>query len=549
MPCRPVGVPGTRKAFWQRFLEMDDGKRPGARWPHRGDLAVEAAVRGIVSDVRSLRARLGLSAALVVAAVVGLTAYLQARIVGRAVEAEALDAAAAIALGVSADLGERTTTPSPAELVDLLGDYRKAVPAVESITVTAVSPPAVVAGTDVAAPPRTLPLGAQAVARGELVTYADSPVGLHFVAVPLERKRQRYGAVVVTVRMDALERVQRQSRQAALAFAVVAVLLLSVALDLLGRRLVHRPLAAVLKTMARAGAGDMGARTPPERNDEIGAVAEGLNGLLDRMSGFNETLRTEVDRATASLRSANRELLETAQRLFSARRELAQSQRLALAGQMAASVAHQIGTPLNVISGYVQMLRANKAEGTPDAARLRTIQEQITRVTAIVQSLLDRTRRPAPVRRPVAPADLVEGVADLVRPSLQGSGVETSVEVTHGLPLVAVDRVQVEQGLLNLVTNAVDAMREGGRLTLVARSDGDGVALEVRDTGTGIPPEDVPRVFDPLFTTKPPGKGTGLGLPILREIVEAHGGTVRLESRPGEGTIATVRLPRADEEG
>ncbi len=493
----------------------------------------------------SLRARFGISAALVVAAVVGLSTFLQARIVARAVEAEALDAAAAIALGVSADLGEHSTSPSAAELEDLLADYRKAVPAVESVTITAAAPPAIVATTDATAPPRALDLGEQAVARGDLVTYADGPLGLHFVAVPLERHRQRYGAVVVAVGMDALQRVQRQSRQAALVFAVVAIVLLAVGLDLLARRFVHRPLAAVLRTMSRASAGDLGARAPRVRADEIGAVAEGLNGMLERMAGFNETLRAEVERATAELRAANQALLETARRLFEARRELARSQRLALAGQMAASVAHQIGTPLNLISGYVQMLRANHEDASPDGERLRTIQDQIGRVTAIVQSLLDETRRPALALRPLPPGELLKGLAELVRPSLMGRGIELDLEVAPGLPPVSADPAQLEQALLNLVSNAVDAMPEGGRLSLAARADDGQVALFVTDTGAGIPPGDLSRVFEPLYTTKPPGKGTGLGLPILREIVEAHGGTVRLESRAGEGTTAVVRLPAA----
>jgi HAMP domain-containing protein len=254
--------------------------------------------------VRSLRGRLGVSAALVVAAVVGLSTYLQARIVARAVEAEALDSAAAIALGVSADLGEHTTVPSAAELVDLLGDYRKAVPAVQSITVAAASPSGIVASTDPEAPPRARSLGEQAVARGELVSYADGPVGLHFVAVPLERHRERYGAVVVAVGMDALRRVQGQSRQAALLFAAVAILLLATGLDLLGRRFVHRPLGAVLRTMARASAGELDARAPRVRADEIGAVAEGLNGMLARRTGSSRRPRSASSPPGASSRGA-----------------------------------------------------------------------------------------------------------------------------------------------------------------------------------------------------------------------------------------------------
>jgi signal transduction histidine kinase len=495
--------------------------------------------------VSSLRARFGISAALVVAAVVGLSTFLQARIVSRAVEAEALDAAAAIALGVAADLGEHAAWPSTAELEDLLADYRKAVPAVQSMTITAASPPAIVASTEATPPARALALGGDAVARGGLVTDADGPLGLHFVAVSLERQHQRYGAVVVAVGMDALRRVQRQSRQAAIAFAVVAVLLLAVGLDLLARRFVHDPLAAVLRTMSSASAGDLGARAPRVRDDEIGAVARGLNAMLERMVHFNETLRAEVDRATAELRAANLALLDAARRLFAARRELARTQRLALAGQMAASVAHQIGTPLNLISGYVQMLRAKHGGASPEGEWLRTVQDQIGRVTAIVQSLLDETRRPALALQPLPPGELLEGLAELVRPSLVDRRIELDVRVAPGLPRVCADRAQLEQGLLNLVTNAVDAMPEGGRLSLAARADEGQVALVVTDTGAGIPPGELARVFEPLYTTKPRGKGTGLGLPIVREIVEAHGGTVRLDSRVGEGTAAVVLLPAA----
>jgi two-component system NtrC family sensor kinase len=499
--------------------------------------------------VLSLRARLSLSAALVVAVVVGLTTFLQARIVGRTVEAEAVNGAAAIALGVSADLGEHVSLPTTAELQDLLADYRKAVPAVRSLTVTAAGdePSAVIASTEAPPASRALELGEQAVARGDLVTYADAQVGLHFVAVPLEHQHRRYGAVVAAVGMDALERVRDQTRVAAFVFATSAILALVLALDLVGRRLVHRPLRVLLDTMQRASAGDLQARAPRQRADEIGSVAEGLNAMLDRMSGFNETLRSEVERATAELREANRELLATAQRLFAARRELAASQRLALAGQMAASVAHQIGTPLNVISGHVQILRAELPEGSAGAERLGTVQEQIARVTAIVQSLLDRTRRPPPRLHPIATGLLLEGVAELVRPTLRGRSIELVLELEPGVPAVAVDRDQIEQALLNLITNAIDAMPDGGRLELGARLEGDSVALSVGDTGGGIAPEDLSRVFEPLFTTKPQGRGTGLGLPIVREVISAHGGTVLLEGRADGGTRATIRLPACPE--
>ncbi len=496
--------------------------------------------------MQSLRARLGVSAVLVVAVVVSLSTYLQTRIVSGAVEAEALDSAEAVALGVAADLGEHAAPPSAAELADLLGDYRKAVPAVQSLAVT--SGGAVLAATEASPPPRVGALGAEAARTREIVTFADGPLALHLAAVALPHHPGAPGAVVVAVRMDALLRVRRQSRQAALVFGAAAILLLAVFLDVLARRLVHRPLGAVLDTMSRAAAGDLAARAPLARGDEIGAVAENLNAMLERMEGFNHTLRAEVDRATAELRAANRELLETAQRLFQLRGALARSQRLALAGEMAASVAHQVGTPLNVMSGYVQMLRTGQPEGSPVARRLETVQQQIARVTAIVQSLLDKTRRPELELAPVAPAELLDRLAELARPTLAAARIELALPVEPGLPRVAADAAQLEQALLHLVTNAIDAMPEGGRLELGARRDGTGVALSVVDTGGGIPPQDLARVFEPLYTTKPRGRGTGLGLPIVHEIVSAHGGSVALDSAPGRGTTALVRLPAVAEE-
>src|SRR6185436_1398711 len=146
---------------------------------------------------------------------------------------------------------------------------------------------------------------------------------------------------------------------------------------------------------------------------------------------------------------------------------------------------HQIGTPLNLISGYVQMIQTDLPSESASAVRLRTVQEQIRTVTTIVQ------------------------------------------------------------GLLNLITNSIDAMPGGGELLVTAGASGGQVEVTVADSGSGIDPGDVARVFDPLFTTKEPGKGTGLGLTIARDVVTAHGGTIAVTSRRHEGTEVKVRLPIA----
>jgi signal transduction histidine kinase len=324
-----------------------------------------------------------------------------------------------------------------------------------------------------------------------------------------------------------------------------AVLALTAVIGLLGRMLVDRPLASIRETVLRAGARDLSARALVLRDDELGRLARGLNGMLDQLEDFNATLREEVRRATEELREQNRLLLENAQRLFAARRELARAQQLAAAGRMAAAVAHQIGTPLNLISGYVQMLLEAAPLDSADAARLRTVREQIARVTAIVQGLLDQSRLPPLKKRALAPGAVVASVCDLARPTLERAGVALVLRVEEDLPLVLGDAGQLEQAFLNMVANALDAMPSGGTLTLEARRGGEQVEFRVSDSGVGISPEDLPRVFDPLFTTKAPGEGTGLGLAIVRDVLHAHGGRVAVACPEGGGTVFTVTLPAA----
>lgn len=501
----------------------------------------------------SLRARLLVMVALSTAVVVGATTYLQRRIIVDSVEREALDAAGATALGVAAELTEREDLPSAAEVDEMLANFSRMVPALRALTLTRLAEDgtvSVVASTDAQPPPGVRTLSRAAIEARDRAVSDMLPGPERMVAVPLERDHRPYGAVVVSISMGAVQHVRDQVRWAALLFIPLAILLLTAMLHAVARDLVLSPVEGIVATMQRASAGDLAARAPIRRRDEMGAVAAGLNVMLERVADFNAALQHEVEQATEELRETNRQLAESAQRLFAARRELARSEQLAVTGQMAAAVAHQIGTPLNLISGYVQMIQADLPADSPSAARLRTVQDQIRRVTTIVQGLLDQARRPLLHKAPVAIRELVEGVCELARPTLEAAGIRLRTVFWPELPLLDVDAGQVEQVFLNLITNSVDAMPGGGELTVTAGLGGGQVEITVVDSGTGIDAPDVGRVFDPLFTTKERGKGTGLGLTIARDVVGAHGGTITVSSRPGEGTAVTVRLPvtvRAEE--
>jgi signal transduction histidine kinase len=496
---------------------------------------------------RSLRVRLLVLFALSTAVVVGGTTYVLKRIVVDAVEREALEAAGASALGVGAEIADRGDVPQEPDLGEMLADFARIVPDLRGLTVARREPDgrvAVLASTEDLAPPGLAELALQAIEGRERVASGPLPGHLRLVAVPLERDRRPYGAVVVSMSTEASEAVVARIRRTALVVTPLAILILTALLHALTRDLVVSPLEAIVAAMRRASEGDLEARVRAPRRDEIGAVASGLNAMLEQVRGFNAALQREVGRATAELEDRSRQLGESAQRLFAARRDLARSEQLAVAGRMAASVAHQIGTPLNLISGYVQMIQRDLPAESTAAERLRTVQEQIRRVTTIVQGLLDQSRRPVLHREEIPAEDLVRRVCELARPTLEAAHIRLETRVGPGRPLLDVDVGQLEQVFLNLITNSVDAMPGGGTLAVSAAVSGAWVELAVADSGSGIDAPDVGRVFDPFFTTKEPGRGTGLGLTIVRDVVAAHGGTVSLDSRPDAGTTVTLRLPR-----
>ena len=267
-----------------------------------------------------------------------------------------------------------------------------------------------------------------------------------------------------------------------------------------------------------------------------------------------EAARAALARQTENLLKANAQLVEI-------KDQLNRSERLAAVGQLAASVAHEVGTPLHSIAWHVQAL-GEEASATPDMKkRIGIIDGQLNRVVRIIQDLLSSTRqrKPDPTWMPVD--RVVHPAAALLEPAYHGKGVTLRVEIGPDVPMVWADAEKIHQVLLNLLTNALAATPEGGEVVVRAgvrpatpdeaeagMRAGQGVltamvTVAVSDTGCGMPDEDLQKVFTPFFTTKAIGKGTGLGLFISRETVQAHGGTVSIESEVGKGTTVMLSLP------
>jgi signal transduction histidine kinase len=280
------------------------------------------------------------------------------------------------------------------------------------------------------------------------------------------------------------------------------------------RRVEERMLLRLVTTVAAAGI--------------LVALAFGLAGLRRRYGALSE----KHARAEEALR----------------RRD-----RLAAMGELASTVAHEVRNPLNAVGMTAQRLKREFLGAAPadagDRAELEELLSVMTsetlRIDRIVQQFLEYARPPRLAPEPVDLGTLVGDVARRARSLAEARGVSLDVDVS-GTGTALVDPAQLRQALDNLVRNAVEATPEGGRVSLAARREDRGHAIEVRDTGRGIEPDHLPRIFDLYFTTK--ADGTGVGLAVTQQIVAAHGGTIEVDSRPGAGTTMTVRLPAGEAE-
>jgi PAS domain S-box-containing protein len=227
------------------------------------------------------------------------------------------------------------------------------------------------------------------------------------------------------------------------------------------------------------------------------------------------------------------------------REQLRRTERLAELGMLASGMAHEIGTPMNVILGRAEYLLSRTKE-EPTKRGLETIVAQVERITKIMNQLLAFARRRPAERRPLDLRKSVADCLDVIQERVRRHRIRVETDLPADLPPVLADADQVSQVLLNLMLNAIQAMPEGGTLRLaLARGDGT-VTIQVGDTGHGIPEEALSKIFLPFYTTKEVGKGTGLGLTVVHGIIQEHGGTIMVESRVDQGTTFTVALPIAE---
>jgi two-component system, NtrC family, sensor kinase len=345
-----------------------------------------------------------------------------------------------------------------------------------------------------------------------------------------------------------LARADTQLAQASrrmVAYTVFGLVVIAALCAVFVWKVVETPLKHLSAATEHLADGRLGFQISTNSRDELGDLARSFNTMSRQLHAANEeivswarTLEERVEQKTQELRTAHNQMLH--------------AETMVSIGKMAAVVAHEINNPLSGILTYAKLLRKwlDQGEATGKHRQeseecLDLIARESRRCGDLVKNLLAFSHS-APMNPMKADLNtIVDQLLKLVAPKLEISGVQPQLDLDPELPLLYCDAAQIEQVLLALVTNAIDAMPRGGNLWLRTRllSDGNEEEIQVRDDGAGIPPETLPRIFEPFLTTKETGQGVGLGLAVSHSIVEAHRGEISVQSEVGRGTTFTVRLP------
>jgi signal transduction histidine kinase len=379
--------------------------------------------------------------------------------------------------------------------------------------------------------------------RGETLSLlAESKEGHDFLVtyLPVMTAGGRLGAIEVSESLDELHGYVRESLRRSALLMVTTIGSGLLLMTVLGSFWINRPVRKLTEQAERIGAGDFSTAVTVSGRDELAILA----GTIDRM-------RSQLAEAREAEQAANHAKIQALEKLR-------HTERLATVGRLSAGMAHELGTPLNVISGRAKLIAGQDLSPEETARSARIIGEQAERMTAIMRQLLDFARRGQARKQPVELSGLIKGTVDLLAPTARKQSIDLRWEAEDGSLTVNADPGQLQQVLLNLAMNGIQSMPDGGRLSLQLEKDcaasppegmeaenGPWCCIQVEDQGVGIAPENLSHIFDPFYTTKEIGQGTGLGLSIAYGIAEEHGGWIEVASTPCEGSCFSVFLPKS----
>ncbi len=356
---------------------------------------------------------------------------------------------------------------------------------------------------------------------------------------PLLIRQQTVGNIGVVLPSNYLVDTAATSRNTfSLIFACITV-----AVIVLGYFLstsIARPILRLRALSQAVAAGDLNQKTELDRPDEIGELAEAFDTMTQQLRERTD----EAARLYAETVQRNTELAEINVRLQNTQQQLVQSEKLAAVGQLTAGIVHDVKNPLTVIKGMAEMLQSEPRLEQTASEELGLIRDSATKANQIVSDLLTFSRQSTPEMQQQDLKATVEAALRITTYLTRKANVQVITALPEQTVYMTYDAQQVEQVLINLIQNAIQAMPQGGTLRVSLSQAAEAIALAVQDTGSGIPPENLHRIFDPFFTTKPAGEGTGLGLSVSYGIIARHHGRIDVESTVGQGTTFTILLPQ-----
>jgi two-component system NtrC family sensor kinase len=376
----------------------------------------------------------------------------------------------------------------------------------------------------------------QEISRQDDITVVRVDGGQLLSYIPIFVRQQLVGALEISEPLEPHEHRSRAEVRAVLGRAGIGALVSIVAVSILGFVLIGRPLRGLTDLAKRIGAGDLESSLHVRQRDEIGELASEMNQMC------------------VQLREASARLQEETAARIGTLEQLRHVDRLRTVGTLASGIAHELGTPLNVVSGRAKMIVTGEVRDHEVTDSARIIVDQVERITRIIRQLLDFARRRTPDRGQQLLNPVAEQTLGLLRPMAAKTQVDLILEPSP--PVDAnVDAGLIQQALTNLVLNGIQAMPRGGTLRVKVSSErlappreiggvaGQYARMNVCDEGVGISPDAVSRVFEPFFTTKGVGEGTGLGLSVAYGIARDHGGWIAVKTEPGRGSCFALFLP------
>ena len=382
---------------------------------------------------------------------------------------------------------------------------------------------------------RTMLLQRQSI----ILRRPDGVMSVHSY-VPIDVNHPRRGGLEVVRQADELTKLRSEMVMSMLALASCTVLISGVLMFIVGQRYVGGPLRKIVAKAREIGRGNLAARIEIDSKDELGELADSFNDMCDALATARERTESEATAKVAAIE------------------QLRHADRLNTIGRLASGVAHELGTPLNVVSGRADLIASGKLSSPDIVESAKTIHTEAGRMTNIIRQLLDFGRRRTAQRTEFDVQSIVRHAIDLLESMARKQKITLSLSPSEQPCVANVDAGQIEQVITNLLVNAMQAMPNGGTIQIAidqtdaADPDVESglplrcVCVSVRDEGSGISAGDLTHVFEPFFTTKQIGEGTGLGLSVSHGIVREHGGWLTVESEMGAGSCFSVYLPAGE---